>query len=273
MHRLLTLAVVVLGTIRVGADEAPTLFRPFAWLANETESAHVSIGRLKGAYPVWNVDTGLGVGVADCGYVLTGLWTETDLTDRYRGVHRQCFHEIDPLIAYGYRWGFAEGWSLDSRAGLQWNYMGGYFDDNRRSYDEWQWREELETPWVTVWWQMRNFYWPTVKASWRFGASRRIPLVGGLSLEPCLWFDGGSERWNRQRFGCHDPERIGRGINTMTMRFFLSYRLAEELELYGGLTQYAAIDGDVRHELQANPSKEGKADLLIGTLGIRWNFR
>ena len=74
------LAVLLTPEVRAGSDEAPTLFRPFAWMANETESAHVSIGRLKGAYPVWNVDTGLGVGVADYGYVLAGLWTEAGLT-------------------------------------------------------------------------------------------------------------------------------------------------------------------------------------------------
>lgn len=273
MHRLLTLAVVVLGTIRVGAAEAADRLRPFAWVANETESAHVSIGRMKGAYPVWNVDAGLGVEHEAVGYVLAGVWTESDFTDKYHEGHRMFFHEIDPVVSYGCRWAFAEGWALDSKVGNQWNVMNGYYGDKRRSYDEWQWREDLKTPWGSVWWQMRNFYWPVPKASWRFGARTRIPLVGRLSFVPCLWFDGGCERWNEQRFGYHDAKRIGQGLNSMTLQLFLAYEIADGWRLYGGISQYSAVDADVRRELKADPAKEGKPDLLFATVGVRWDFR
>lgn len=270
---LVALAAGMLAATGDGAEEAPSRFHPFAWMANETESAHVSIGRLKGAYPVWNVDTGLGIEDDAFGYALVAVWTESDLSSHYHLKHRRLFHEIDPVVSYGYRWLPAEGWTLDSRVGVQWNVMDGYYGDSRRSYDEWQWREELAMPWITVWWQMRNFYWPVPKASWRFGARKTIPLYGGLSLVPCLWFDGGCARWNQQRFGYHDPGRIGRGLNTATLQLFLNYELSGGWVLYGGLSQYSAVDSDVRSELQRNPTREGKADLLFATLGLRWDFR
>ena len=247
--------------------------KPIVYADTEFESAHVSMGRLKAAYPVFNLDVGVGADFGKYGYLMASVWTESDLTSHYHDRRRHFMQEVDPSVSYGRKWEFAEGWSLDSKIGAQWNLMTGYYGDAKRSYDEWQFRETLTTPYITLWYAMRNFYFPVAKASFRVGAYHPFQLSEDLSFVPMFWFDGGSDRWNEQRFGYTDNlERIGRGINSCSLKFLLNYRLAECLNVYCGVTGYFAVDSDVRAELSANPSREGKNECVIFSTGLRFSL-
>lgn len=267
MRRLwLTLVPALFGGTPVFCAPVPSF-----WVANEIESEHVSIGRLKVANPAWNIDLGGKLDFAEWGYVVSGLWTESDICDS-PDTRKWYFHELDPVVAYGYRWPFADGWAFDARLGAQWNYMSGHYGDARRSYDEWQPRAELKTPWMTLWYSMRNFYWPVAKASFRFGVNRSFPIVGRLSFNPCLWFDGGSARWNRQRFGYRDADSIGSGVNSFSAQLFLAYSLCDGLSLYGGVMPYVVIDPAVRSELRANPDRTAKTETVVFATGVLYRF-
>lgn len=245
---------------------------PFAWANPEFANGHVSVGRVKVVYPVMNFDFGAGVDFGVWGRILASAWTQTDLSDKYLGVRRQFLQEFDPKVAYGHCWEFMEGWRLNSEWGHQWNMMVGYKGRARRSYDEWQFTETLETPWAGVFVQMRNFYYPVDKASIRTGVFKSFELTERLSAAPMVWLDGGGERWNEQRFGHGDPASIGRGFNSVSVRLYLWYRIMEGLRAYGGVTQYCVIDGDARDELDSNPSREAKADFTVVTTGLRYDF-
>ncbi|MBR1921110.1 MAG: hypothetical protein IJ829_03770 [Kiritimatiellae bacterium] len=245
----------------------------FAHVNPEFESAHVSMGKLKAAYPVFNLDFGAGLGLGDLGYVFAGCWTESDLSNHYRDRRHQVMQEVDPIVGCGRTASFAEGWSLDSRLATQWNLMTGYYGRARRSYDEWQFRETLVTPWLTAWYGMRNFYLPVAKASFCAGVTRRFPLWGSLSLAPAVWVDGGSDRWNEQRFGCTERRgRIGRGVNSCSVRLMLQYALSEDIDLYGGVTGVFVVDGDMRRELDASAAREAKSDVVIVSAGLKWRI-
>lgn len=259
----------VLAVMKAGAFE----LKPIAYVDSEIESAHVSIGRLKVAYPVLNLEATAGADFGEYGYLLLSTWTESDLTNHYRDRRNQPMQEVDPLVLYGYNFEFTEGWSLDSRLGAQWNLMTGYYGANKRSYDEWQLCESLATPYITLWYAMRNFYLPVTKASFRVGAKRAFPLSERLSLALMAWVDGGSDRWNEQRFGYTDSRgRIGRGVNSCSLKLLLNYHLADHLDVYCGVMGYFAVDGDVRRELDANPSREAKSDCVIVSTGLRFTL-
>jgi hypothetical protein len=266
---ILLFVAVVFPLVAAGSPEC----RPIAYVDSEFESAHVSIGRLKAAYPVYNLDVGAGADFGEYGYLMATTWTESDLTNHYRDRRHQLMQEVDPLVLYGYRMVFAEGWSLDSRLGAQWNLMVGSYGSARRSYDEWQFRETLETPYVTLWYRMRNFYLPVTKASFNAGVMRSFPLSGRLSLVPMFRIDGGSDRWNEQRFGYTDGRgRIGRGINSCSLKLRLDFRLSDNAVLYCGVMGYVAVDDDVRAELDADPSREAKNECAIVSTGLKFDL-
>ena len=266
-------AAVVFSCAELPAQEENAESSPvgmYGWVNPEIESAHISIGRLKVSYPVFNLDVGAGLDIRDYGYTAVGVWSESDLCSHYRKQRHQAFQEVDPIVLYGYRFNIAEGWSLDSRLGHQWNFMAGYRGDANRSYDEWQFKETLETPWLTLWYGMRNFYLPVTKASFVVGALKSFKLTDDWSLIPSFWMDGGSARWNSQRFGyTQDASRIGRGLNSCSARLTLSWLMTDKVSFYCSLTGYAAIDSDVREELDENPSREAKKHYAVVATGIK----
>lgn len=267
--RLLPYALFLFAAMRLAAVEC----KPIVYADTEFESAHVSMGRLKVAYPVFNLDIGVGADVSEYGYLLAGVWSESDLTTHYRDRRHQPMQEIDPGLFYGRNWELAEGWSLDSRLGAQWNLMTGYYGNARRSYDEWQLRTTLATPYVTLWYAMRNFYLPVTKASFSTGVKRSFLLTERLSLVPMFWIDGGSDIWNEQRFGYSDDlERIGMGINSCSLKLLLKYCMTDHFDVYCGVTGYFAVDSDIRSELDANPSREAKSECVIFSTGLRFSL-
>lgn len=261
------------GGVAAPSDAEPAV-KLSGWANPEFESAHITRGRIKVLDPVWNLDCGIRAETRDFGYVLCGFWSESDLTDKYRDIRRRCFSEIDPIVCYGYKYAFAEGWSVDSRLGLQWNWMEGYEGKGRRSYDEWRWMLSLKTPWLTAYVLTRTFYYPYYAMAFKTGVRTSIPLVGNLSFDPNVWFDGGSERWNRRRFGAHTESHpdYRAGPNSMSAQMFLTYRFTQELRLYGGVTQYVVVDSTVRDQVSANPARTARRDLLVATVGMTYTF-
>lgn len=261
-----------------GADSAPPVEEPAlklsGWVNPEFESAHITRGRIKVLDPVWNFDCGLRVDTRDFGYLLCGFWSESDLTDHYSDTRRWYFSEIDPIVCCGYKYAFAEGWSADARLGLQWNWMEGYEGARRRSYDEWRWMLSLKTPWLTAYVLTRTFYYPYYAMAFKTGVRSSIPLFGKLTFDPNVWFDGGSERWNRRRFGAHTESHpdYRAGPNSISVQLFLSYRFTPSLRAYGGITQYVAIDPTVRDQVEANPARTARRELLVATAGIAYSF-
>ena len=254
------------------AEEGDGELRPIAWCAAEVASGHISIGRVKATHPVQNFEAKLGAEYAPLGYATAGVWSLTDLSGAYNDSRSAFWNEVDPVVTVGRRQPLAEGYAIDASVGAQWNEMVGYRGDARRSYDEWQTAVSAETPFVTPWFSMRNFYWPVAKASFRVGMTRGFRLTESLSLVPNVWLDGGSARWNRQRFGYRRAERIGSGVNSVSARLFAVYRFHANAELYGGATGYCVTDPDVRAELEANPSEEARHLYAVVTCGIRLSF-
>ena len=269
-------ALAAFGLAASARAEAPTKadseLRPIAWCAAEAASGHISIGRVKATHPVQNFEAKLGAEYAPLGYATAGVWSLTDLSRAYRDSRSPFWNEVDPVVTFGRRQALADGYALDASAGAQWNEMVGYMGDARRSYDEWQVATALTTPLATPWFAMRNFYWPVAKASFRVGVTRSFRLTENLSLAPNVWLDGGSARWNRQRFGYRCPERIGQGVNSLSARLFAVYRLHANAELYGGATGYCVTDPDVRAELKDNPSDEARHLYVVVTCGVKLAF-
>lgn len=246
--------------------------RPIAWAATEVASGQISTGRVKVTHPILNCEAQLGAEYLPLGYATIGVWSLSDLSSSYRHKRSWFWNEIDPVVTVGRHQPLADGYVLSARLGAQWNEMAGYKGDARRSYDEWQMGLSLTTPWVTPWYSMRNYYWPVVKASFRVGLTRTFALTDRLSVTPNVWLDGGSARWNRQRFGYQNASRIGSGVNSCSLRLYANYRLLPHASLYGGVTGYCVLDPYVRDELRDNPSEEAKHLYAVVTCGVKVSF-
>ena len=273
-QQLLAILIIFLALpVALNADNGATSnLRPIAWSAAEVASGHISIGRVKATHPVQNFEAKLGAEYLPLGYATIGVWSLTDLSGSYRHSRGWFWNEIDPVVTVGRRQTLADGYSLDASVGAQWNEMTGYKGDARRSYDEWQTAVSLTTPWATPWYSMRNFYWPVAKASFRVGLTHDFALTDKLSILPNVWLDGGSARWNRQRFGYQNAARIGSGVNSFSLRLFANYRFLPHAALYGGVTGYCVLDPDVRDELRDNPSEEAKHLYAVATCGVKVSF-
>lgn len=269
---LLAVAIALASVPSASAEESDGELRPIAWCAAEVASGHISTGRVKATHPVQNFEAYLGVEYAPLGYATAGVWSLSDLSGAYNDSRSAFWNEVDPVVTVGRRQPLADGYAINASVGAQWNEMVGYRSDARRSYDEWQTAVSAETPFVTPWFSMRNFYWPVAKASFRVGVKRGFRLTNSLSLVPNIWLDGGSARWNRQRFGYRQADRIGRGVNSVSVRLFAVYRFVPHAELYGGVTGYCVTDPDVRAELESNPSDEARHLYAVVTCGVRLLF-
>lgn len=246
--------------------------RPSAWVAPEIASGHISVGRVKVVHPVQNLEVGTGVSYRPLGYVWTSVWCQSDLSNAYRDRRRRLLDEIDPMVGCGHEFELAEGYSFDTRVAAQWNCMDGYRGAERRSYDEWQIAETLKTPYLTSWFSMRNFYWPVAKASWCAGLMRTFPVAENWQIGCRAWLDGGGERWNQQRFGYENPQRIRRGINSGSLRLSLTYQVSSWCSVTAGVTGYCVLSRAARDELHDNPSDEAKATYAVASLGLRMAY-
>lgn len=246
--------------------------RPVAFAKNEIETGHTMLGKVITVDPRWVLDVGATWRTERFGYFLVGVWNATELTDRYDATRRRAFNEIDPRVGYGYAWTFADGWSLDTRLEFQHSQM--HYADTSDVFRQWIGTETLSTPWVDVYGFAWVITYPYQAPAYRVGALKDIPVWGPVSIEPHVYLDLGPERWNRRRFGewTDDPARYSSGANAINAHLLAHWRVNGNVRLYAGVRHISAVQGEVRRQLRAWDSPNGKPDFTYFVVGAYVTF-
>lgn len=239
---------------------------------NEIETGHTMLGKIITVDPRWVLDVGLVGRTERWGYGLVGVWNATELTGRYDDTRRRAFNEIDPRIGYGYTWTWADGWSLDTRLEFQHSQM--HYANTSDVFRQWIGTETLTTPWVDLY----GFAWvvtyPYQAPAYRVGVRKDVPLWGPLSVEPHVYLDLGPERWNRRRFGewADGPSRYSDGASAINVHLLGHWRINANVRLYAGVRHISAVSHEVRRQLRAWDSPNGKPDFTYFVVGAYVNF-
>lgn len=258
--------------LSLAACAAAETGRPVAFAKNEIETGHTMLGKIITVDPRWVLDVGLVGRTERWGYGLVGVWNATELTGRYDDTRRRTFNEIDPRVGYGYTWTWADGWSLDTRLEFQHSQM--HYANTSDVFRQWIGTETLTTPWVDLY----GFAWvvtyPYQAPAYRVGVLKDVPLWGPLSVEPHVYLDLGPERWNRRRFGewADGPSRYSDGASAINVHLLGHWRINANVRLYAGVRHISAVSHEVRRQLRAWDSPNGKPDFTYFVVGAYVTF-
>lgn len=267
------------GELPEGVEEPPA---ESAWgrdylVKADINTAYLSLGSIISDRGCWFGEIDIVQRLAGFGRLVLGFWTYSDIDNPYTYRRRDWFNEQDPYVFYGCDWEIAEGWRLSHQAGCIYVTLDGYRGEARRSNDEtfveWTYMGELVTPWLTPNWDVRavqdlgTYVYP--------GVRREFAVTQTVSLIPHVNFGGGSERWNRNRYGrALVRDRLGAGLQTVNYGMRLEYKLTTYLTVYADLCGFNALNGSVRRQInfRKDAGQPVRADLLHASVGFAAHF-
>ena len=233
-----------------------------------------SLGSVRADHPVWMMEGDFVQRLSEFGHVLLGYWALSDFEKRSDSGHRASVYESDPYLFYGYDFEIAEGWRLRNRVGMIWVFNEGYEQDVVHLIREWTHAGELRSPWVTLFGQTRLV---DDRGTYvRGGFTRAFGVFDGMiSVAPHIALAGGSERWNRRRYGNYpDAQPLSPGLNTVDYGVRVRLPLRLGASVYVDFCGYHAYDGDTRAQIRASRRRgtTRRTDAFFLTSGFSWEF-
>ena len=124
-----------------------------------------------------------------------------------------------------------------------------------------------------------NLLWQSTVANllWQSGLTLLAleVLDGTFSIAPHIALAGGSERWNRRRYGNYpDAQPLSQGLNTVDYGVRVRLPLRLGTSVYVGFCGYHAYDGDTRAQIRASRRRgtTRRTDAFFLTSGFSWEF-
>ena len=233
-----------------------------------------SLGSIRADHAVWMMEGDVVQRLSEFGHVLLGYWALSDFEKRADSGHRASVYESDPYLFYGYDFEIAEGWRLRNRVGLIWVFNEGYEQNVVHLIREWTHAGELKSPWVTLFGQTRLV---DDRGTYvRCGFTRAFEVLDGtFSIAPHIALAGGSERWNRRRYGNYpDAQPLSQGLNTVDYGVRVRLPLRLGTSVYVDFCGYHADDGDTRAQRRASRRRgtTRRTDAFFLTSGFSWEF-
>ena len=246
-----------------------------AWCADVSAASYrYSLGSVRANHAVWMMEGDVVQRLSYAGHVLFGYWALSDLGRGGDKSHRSYVYESDPYLFYGYDWDIADGWRLRNEVGMIWVFNEGYNVDAIHLVKEWTYIGELKSPWVTLHGQARVVDGRGTYV--RVGLRHVFDVADGLfSLVPHVAMNGGSERWNRRRYGDYVEGRaISSGLGTVDYGVRIGVPLKWGASWYLDLCGYDALDSRTRTQIRERRRRGStmKLDAFYAVSGLRWDF-
>jgi len=245
------------------------------WYAEVSASSQMfSLGSVRADHAVWMMEGDVVQRLSGFGHVLLGYWALSDLERNGDKVHRSAVYESDPYLFYGYDWDFAEGWLWRNRVGMIWIFNEGYDESVVHLIREWTYMGELRSPWATLFGQVRVV---DERGTYvRVGLRRVFEVANGFfSLVPHVAMSGGSERWNRTRYGDYEGlSRIPPGLGTVDYGVCVNIPLKWGASAFVDLCGYDAVNRATRAQIRESRRRgmTRKVDAFYMTTGLSWEF-
>ena len=245
------------------------------WYADVSVASYLySLGSVRANHAVWMTEGDVVQRLSSAGHVQFGYWALSDLGRTGDRMHRSYVYESDPSLMYGYDWDIAEGWRLRNRVGMIRVFNEGYNVEEVHLFREWTYMGELKSPWATLSGQARAV--DGLGTYVRIGLHHAFPAAGGIfSLTPHVAMHGGSERWNRKRYGDFAEGRpIAAGLGTVDYGVRLSAPLKWGTGLYVDVCGYDALDPRTRTQIRERRRRGSKMklDACFVVAGLCWEF-
>ena len=245
------------------------------WYADVSAASYLySLGSVRANHAVWMMEGDLVQRLSSAGHILIGYWALSDLGRGGDKTHRSYVYESDPYLFYGYDWDIADGWRLRNEVGMIWVFNEGYNVEAIHLVREWTYVGELKSPWVSLRGHARVVEGRGTYV--RVGLRHVFEVAEGLfSLTPHIAMHGGSERWNRCRYGDYvDGRSISSGLGTVDYGVRIGVPLRWGSSWYLDLCGYDAFDSRTRTQIRERRRRGStmKLDSFYAVSGLRWDF-
>ena len=272
MKKWLPSIVVCICTVNAVA-ETDALGREY-YAEISASSKLFSLGSVRADHAVWMMQGDAVQRLSGFGHVLLGYWTLSDWEKRRDSGHRSAVYEFDPYLFYGYDWDFAEGWRLRNRVGMIWVFNEGYEEKVVHLFREWTYMGDFVSPWATLFGQVRQV--DGLGTYVRVGLRRMFDVAdGSFAVTPHLALAGGSEQWNRRRYGNYArTQPLSQGLNTVDYGVLVGVPLRWGASLYVDVCGFNAFDGDTRAQIRESRRRgtTRRADACFVVSGLMWEF-
>lgn len=233
-----------------------------------------SLGSVRSDCAVWYLEGDIVQNLSSFGHILLGYWALSDIEKPKIKNRRSALYESDPYIFYGYDWNFAEGWRWRNRIGYILVCETGYDNARIDTFSEITYMGELRSPWLTLFGQVRAV--DTLGTYVRVGVLENFNLVAErLSVMPHVAFHGGSENWNRRRYGNYVSGRsINAGLGTTEYGVKFHGPLKWGFGWFVDFCGYNAIDSRTRTQIRERRARGStmKLDAFFLYSGVTWEF-
>ena len=231
----------------------------------------------------------------DLGSLGFGIWSNTDLTDKRRGLYGKAFNEYDPNIHYTRTFWFDDDhtWGLDYRTEVVWyiyphhrGHHAGNPAAGRGHYQscvstmttmDWNHAFELKNPYVTPYFKWVHEYHENKANLFLGGLKKRVGLdeiAEGLAVTPLAELVYRSHRYNWCFPTAGWSEVHGSGMASLRLGADINYQLTAHFGLFAKVYWCHTIDHSLRAAAEhgyGNDYGQYK-DFAWGGVGVTFNF-
>ena len=258
-------------------------------------SGYQLYGSLLNSEPTWQTYAEVNMNLPwEIGSVGVGVWFNSDLTDKRRGLYGKWFNEYDPNVHFDHTFWFDDDkvWGLAYRTEVVWYYyphhrghhpgtqraMGrrGHFQSSVSTFTTMDWNHyfELKNPYVTPYFKWVHEYHKNKANLWLGGLKKTVNITDDISITPTWELVYRSHRYNWCFPTAGWTELNGSGMASSRLGFDVNWQFAENFGLFAKVYWCHIIDHDLRHACESGCGNDyGQyKDFAWGGVGVTWNF-
>ena len=252
--------------------------RVAAFCGADIRSANVTRGSIVNPEPIQCLTGGTEGGLGDSGDMLGAnaiglrVWTCNHLTSARNQLMSRCFNETDPFLYFRNRRVFSDGWALLSETGPTWvlylPFKGGVSTPHEV---EWRYRQEVETPWLTPYFYLRQTFTPYSLTYWQTGLKRALDAPYDLHVQPFAHLDWGDESLFAFKYG----ESLGRfsgGVSAADVGVRIDRWLGAGFSIWAQVEGYWIVNRDVRRANRDRASVTSRNEIAVFSLGVEFRL-
>lgn len=199
------------------------------------------------------------------------VWTCNHLTSSRDNLMTRCFNETDPSLYFRSRREIAEGFLLMCETGPTWVLYRSFKNVPTHHEAEWRFRAEVETPWVTPYFFLRQTFLPYSLTYWLTGVKRTFAVSERISVMPYSHLDWGAGNLFDFKYGeLHG--HIRGGVSALDVGVRMDYALHEHVFLWAQLDGYTIINRKIRQANETRGSVTSRNGIVVFSTGVGVRF-
>lgn len=268
---------------------------PLVWGFGSTGvySGYQLYGSLLNSEPTWQTYAEANVNLPwQIGSVGAGIWCNTDLTDKRRGLYGKWFNEQDYNVHFDHVFWLDHDkvWGLAYRTEVVWYYYPhhrghhpgspaagrGHYQScvSTMTTVDWNHYFELKNPYLTPYFKWVHEYHENKANLFLGGFKKKIEVLDDVSVTPTFELVYRSHRYNWCFPTAGWSELHGSGMASSRLGFDLNWQFAANFGLFAKVYWCHVVDHSLRHACETGRGNDyGQyKDFAWGGVGLSWNF-